>query len=144
MYSTCRTSGVWRSLVARPLWERKAVGSNPATPTSADAFRGSGRLPAGRPRPVGFVVRVGWAAGDRVRGTAGYRVPDARAAPKGRRSAPINVKPQGDPTVKSAVETLNPTRVRLTVEVPFEELKPSLDAAYKKINNQVTVPGFRK
>jgi trigger factor len=46
--------------------------------------------------------------------------------------------------VKSAVENLNPTRVRLTVEVPFEELKPSLDAAYKKINQQVTVPGFRK
>jgi trigger factor len=47
-------------------------------------------------------------------------------------------------TVKSAVETLNPTRVRLTVEVPSEELKPSLDAAYKKIAGQVTVPGFRK
>ena len=46
--------------------------------------------------------------------------------------------------MKSAVETLNPTRVRLTVEVPFEELKASLDAAYKKINQQVTVPGFRK
>jgi trigger factor len=46
--------------------------------------------------------------------------------------------------VKSAVETLNPTRVRLTVEVPFEELKPSLDAAYKKIGGQVNVPGFRK
>ncbi|MFJ6615997.1 trigger factor [Kitasatospora sp. NPDC091335] len=46
--------------------------------------------------------------------------------------------------MKSAVETLNPTRVRLTVEVPFEELKPSLDAAYKKINQQVSVPGFRK
>ncbi len=46
--------------------------------------------------------------------------------------------------MKSAVETLNPTRVRLTVEVPFEELKPSLDAAYKKIAGQVTVPGFRK
>jgi len=28
--------------------------------------------------------------------------------------------------------------------VPFEELKPSLDAAYKKINQQVSVPGFRK
>ena len=46
--------------------------------------------------------------------------------------------------MKSAVETLNPTRVRLIVEVPFEELKPSLDAAYKKINQQVSVPGFRK
>lgn len=46
--------------------------------------------------------------------------------------------------MKSAVETLNPTRVKLTVEVPFEELKPSLDAAYKTISSQVTVPGFRK
>ncbi len=46
--------------------------------------------------------------------------------------------------MKSAVETLNPTRVKLTVEVPYEELKPSLDAAYKTIGGQVTVPGFRK
>jgi trigger factor len=46
--------------------------------------------------------------------------------------------------VKSAVETLNPTRVKLTVEVPFDELKPSLDAAYKTIASQVVVPGFRK
>jgi trigger factor len=46
--------------------------------------------------------------------------------------------------VKSALETLNPTRVRLTVEVPFEELKPSLDTAYKKIAGQVNIPGFRK
>jgi trigger factor len=46
--------------------------------------------------------------------------------------------------VKSAVETLNPTRVRLTVEVPFEELQASLKDAYKKIAGQVTVPGFRK
>ena len=46
--------------------------------------------------------------------------------------------------MKSAVETLNPTRVKLTVEVPFDELRPSLDAAYKTIANQVTVPGFRK
>jgi trigger factor len=45
--------------------------------------------------------------------------------------------------VKSTVETLSPTRVRLAVEVPFEELKPSLDAAYKKIGAQVKVPGFR-
>jgi trigger factor len=47
------------------------------------------------------------------------------------------------PVVKSAVETLNPTRVKLTVEVPFDELKPSLDAAYKTIGSQINVPGFR-
>jgi trigger factor len=46
--------------------------------------------------------------------------------------------------VKSAVETLSPTRVKLTVEVPFEELQPALDAAYKRIAAQITVPGFRK
>ncbi|MBA2956393.1 trigger factor [Nocardioides sp. MAH-18] len=46
--------------------------------------------------------------------------------------------------MKSAVETLSPTRARLTVEVPFEELKPSLDAAYKKVAQQINVPGFRR
>ncbi|MCW2782243.1 MAG: trigger factor [Marmoricola sp.] len=46
--------------------------------------------------------------------------------------------------MKSAVETLSPTRAKITVEVPFEELKPSLDAAYQKIAKQINVPGFRK
>ena len=46
--------------------------------------------------------------------------------------------------MKSAAETLGPTRVKLTVEVPFDELKPTLDAAYKKIGRQLQVPGFRK
>jgi trigger factor len=46
--------------------------------------------------------------------------------------------------VKSAIESLNPTRVKLTVEVSFEELKPNLDAAYKKISRQINVPGFRR
>ena len=46
--------------------------------------------------------------------------------------------------MKSAVETLNPTRVKLTVEVPYEELKPSMDEAYASIGNQIQVPGFRK
>jgi trigger factor len=45
--------------------------------------------------------------------------------------------------VKSTVENLSPTRVRLAVEVPFDELKPSVDAAYKKIGSQVRIPGFR-
>src|ERR671926_370782 len=52
--------------------------------------------------------------------------------------------PQESIAVKSDVETLNPTRVKLTVEVPYDELKPSLDAAYASISKQVTVPGFRK
>jgi trigger factor len=46
--------------------------------------------------------------------------------------------------VKSAVETLTPTRVKLSVEVTLEELKPSLDKAYRTIGQQVTVPGFRR
>ena len=48
-----------------------------------------------------------------------------------------------DAPMKSAVETLGPTRVKLTVEVPFDELKPSLDAAYRKIGQQVRIKGFR-
>lgn len=46
--------------------------------------------------------------------------------------------------MKSAVENLSPTRVKLNVEVPFEELKPSIDEAYKTIASQIQVPGFRK
>ncbi len=46
--------------------------------------------------------------------------------------------------MKSAVETLSETRVKLTVEVPAAELKPRLDAAYANIGKQVNVPGFRK
>lgn len=46
--------------------------------------------------------------------------------------------------MKSAVESLSPTRAKLTVEVPFDELKPSLDKAYKTIAQQINVPGFRR
>ncbi|HET7328246.1 MAG TPA: trigger factor [Nocardioidaceae bacterium] len=46
--------------------------------------------------------------------------------------------------MQSAVEKLSPTSVRLTIEVPFEDLKPNLDAAYKKVGQQITIPGFRK
>jgi trigger factor len=45
--------------------------------------------------------------------------------------------------VKTAVEELSPTRVRLSVEVPFEELKPSLDKAYREVAKQARIPGFR-
>ena len=46
--------------------------------------------------------------------------------------------------MKSTTETLSPTRVKLTIEVPFEEFEPSLQAAYKTIGSQITIPGFRK
>jgi trigger factor len=45
--------------------------------------------------------------------------------------------------VKSTVETLSPTRVRLSVEVPFEELAPYINEAYKSVGQQIRVPGFR-
>ncbi|KZM75798.1 trigger factor [Nocardia terpenica] len=46
-------------------------------------------------------------------------------------------------SVKSTVEQLSPTRVRINVEVPFEELKPDFDRAYKELAKQVRIPGFR-
>src|SRR6476660_3184457 len=89
--------GVWRSLVAHSLWERGAVGSNPATPTE-------------------YALDV----------------------------PPEPLSANEEHThVKSTVENLSPTRVRLAVEVPFDDLKPSLDSAYKAIAQQVRVPGFR-
>jgi trigger factor len=45
--------------------------------------------------------------------------------------------------VKTDVEELSPTRVRLTIEVPFDELKPNVDQAYREVARQVRVPGFR-
>jgi trigger factor len=45
--------------------------------------------------------------------------------------------------VKTGVEELSPTRVRLTVEVPFDELKSNVDQAYREVNRQVRIPGFR-
>jgi len=46
--------------------------------------------------------------------------------------------------VKSAVESLEPTKVKLTVEVEYDELKPSIEHAYEHIARDVQVPGFRK
>ena len=44
--------------------------------------------------------------------------------------------------MKSDVETLSPTRVKLTVDMPFEELAPQLDAAYKRIAAQAPIGGL--
>jgi trigger factor len=46
--------------------------------------------------------------------------------------------------VKSAVESLEPTKVKLTVEVASEDFKPALSQAYKEISKKINVPGFRR
>ena len=46
--------------------------------------------------------------------------------------------------MKSNIETLSPTRVKISVEVAYEELSPYIADAYKKLAAQINVPGFRK
>lgn len=45
--------------------------------------------------------------------------------------------------MKSSVEQLSPTRVRINVEVPFTELEPDFQRAYQELARQVRLPGFR-
>ena len=104
---TLARHGVWRSLVAHSLWERGAVGSNPATPTD-----GSVRM-----RSVTCRARLDFIDASIVKAA------DAVKADKSPRSTPV----------KSTVETLGPTRVRFAIEVPFAELEPSLKKAYREI-----------
>jgi len=42
------------------------------------------------------------------------------------------------------VEKLSPTRVKLSIEVSFDELTPHIDGAYKTLSEKINVPGFRK
>ncbi|REJ04569.1 trigger factor [Microbacterium bovistercoris] len=44
----------------------------------------------------------------------------------------------------STVEKLSPTRVKLTITVTPEDLKPSIEHAYEHIAQDVQIPGFRK
>ena len=46
--------------------------------------------------------------------------------------------------MKSSVEQQSATRVKITVEVPFDELKPEFDKAHEALSQQVQIPGFRK
>ncbi|GAA3724550.1 trigger factor [Salinactinospora qingdaonensis] len=45
--------------------------------------------------------------------------------------------------MKTDVEELSPTRVKLTVEVPFQELDHAFDVTYKSLAKQVRIKGFR-
>ena len=46
--------------------------------------------------------------------------------------------------MKSTVEVLSPTRVRLDIEVAYSEMTSHVADAYKKVATQVNIPGFRK
>ena len=46
--------------------------------------------------------------------------------------------------MKTNVEKLSDTRVKLDVSVPFDELGREIDQAYKAIAQQVNIPGFRR
>ncbi|WP_264784814.1 trigger factor [Aquiluna sp. KACHI24] len=46
--------------------------------------------------------------------------------------------------MKTNVEKLNPTRVKLTITVEPADFKPALEVAYKTVSEQVNIPGFRK
>ena len=46
--------------------------------------------------------------------------------------------------LKTTVERITPTRVKLNITVTPEEFRPSLDHAYEHIAESVNVPGFRK
>jgi trigger factor len=46
--------------------------------------------------------------------------------------------------VKTTVERIKPTRVKMTIEANEEDFKPSLDHAYEHIAEEVSIPGFRK
>jgi trigger factor len=46
--------------------------------------------------------------------------------------------------VKSSVEKISPTRIKLSIDVEISELKPYIDSAYKTISERLNIPGFRK
>ena len=46
--------------------------------------------------------------------------------------------------MKSALENVSASRVKVTVSMTSDEMKPSMDAAYQRIATQVNIPGFRK
>jgi trigger factor len=45
--------------------------------------------------------------------------------------------------VKSTIEELGPTRVRMAIEVPWGDLDHAFGEVYKELGKQVRVPGFR-
>jgi trigger factor len=46
--------------------------------------------------------------------------------------------------VKSAVESISATRVRISIDVDFNDLEPHVKRAYQSISERIVIPGFRK
>lgn len=46
--------------------------------------------------------------------------------------------------MKSAVETISATRVRISIDVDFTDLEPHVKQAYQSISERIVIPGFRK
>ena len=51
--------------------------------------------------------------------------------------------PRSTAAVKSTIEELGPTRVRMAIEVPWGDLDHAFGEVYKELGKQVRVPGFR-
>ena len=124
---------------ARPLVRLRCPGATGRRRSLTGPLRGGGPLRYGR--PTGVTSGRSVVASAPALGAGDREFESPRPDPATRRLPTRSpIAEEHSTTVKSAVETLTPTRVRLTVEVPFEELKPSLDAAYKRIAAQVTSP----
>ncbi|KRO27282.1 MAG: trigger factor, partial [Actinobacteria bacterium BACL2 MAG-120802-bin41] len=46
--------------------------------------------------------------------------------------------------MKSAVETISKTRVRILIDIDFTDLEPHIKTAYQSISERIVIPGFRK
>ena len=46
--------------------------------------------------------------------------------------------------MKSAVESISATRVRISIDVDFNDLEPHVKRAYQSISERIVIPGFRK
>ena len=72
------------------------------------------------------------------------RIAAAQREPSLGGSPTVRAAITGVTSVPSTVEQLSPTRVKITVEVPFADLKPSMDKAYAEVAKSVNIPGFRR
>src|SRR5687768_1306047 len=54
------------------------------------------------------------------------------------------IVPNPEAPVRSTLETVEPTKVRINVVVEPDELRPAIDRTARRLSREVRVPGFRK